>query len=205
MASRGIKQRRAGKKKAEVPKPEQQESAGNKLSLVYKRFCEELVAHPSLEAKATYKKIYRCSDKAAEAGSSRLMKNPQIQAYITELKNKRAERTQITADKVLQELARMAFSNISDYLTFGPGGVILKDSEKLTEGQLACISQISEHETERGAKRLSFKLYDKIKALELIGNHLAMFDKDRNRDADKEKTPKVIKYPITPPGEKNEK
>jgi phage terminase small subunit len=98
---------------------------------------------------------------------------------------KRSKRTEITQDRVLQELAKVGFADIKDYLSFRTAlttvghddkgeriidyatVVQLKDSEEV-DG-----SVISEVSLKDGA--LKFKLHDKMKALQDIGRHLGMF------------------------------
>lgn len=155
-------------------------SAKDKLSDIHQRFCEELIANSSMDGKSTYKAIYQCSDKAAESGASRLMAKMEIQAYIAELQRQRSERTKITADLVLQELAKLGFSNISNYLTFDSSDVKLKSSNELSKDQLASIVEVSKSKSVTGHTSIRFKLYDKIKALELIGKHLSMFVENVN-------------------------
>ncbi|WP_213469940.1 terminase small subunit, partial [Paenibacillus dendritiformis] len=52
---------------------------------------------------------------ARKIGQENLTK-PDIQKAIQEAMDARAKRTEITADRVLQELAKIGFANITDYL-----------------------------------------------------------------------------------------
>lgn len=101
-----------------------------------------------------------------------------IQAAMAE----RSERTQITADGVLQELARLAFSDIRKVTTFGAAGVTIKESAEIDDATAAAISEVSETTTQFGGSR-KVKLHDKVKALELAGRHLGLFEKDKGPGA----------------------
>ncbi len=103
-----------------------------------------------------------------------------IQQEIQRLMDERAKKTEITAEKVLRELAKIGFSDVTDFVEFGQ-----QQTETETENANASHyikikpsadvdgSQIAEvRETRSG---LVFKLHDKTKALELIGKHLGMF------------------------------
>lgn len=114
------------------------------------------------------------SAKTAEVIGHENLRKPKIAEAVEKAMAERAKRTEITADRVLQELAKIGFANMSDYTTWGPRGVTLKDSSKLTPEQTAAISEVSETVTESGGS-IRFKLHDKISALEKIGRHLGMF------------------------------
>lgn len=77
-----------------------------------KRFCEEYLI--DLNATRAYLSAYPNAKKenAARASSSKLLTNPNIQQYISELQLKRSEDTGITAEKVIKELETMAFVEV---------------------------------------------------------------------------------------------
>ena len=116
--------------------------------------------------------------KSARSQGQRLLTNDDIAERIAELQQKREKRTEITADKVLQELAAIGFSDIGDFATWGAGGVTLKESSELKEGLTRVVESISEGE--EGKVRI--KLHNKLGALQKIADHLGMFD--RNDDDD---------------------
>jgi phage terminase small subunit len=124
---------------------------------------------------------------AASIGQENLNK-PEISAAITEAQSKRFQRLEITAERVLVELALIAFSNMLDYITVGPNGMVRVDLSRLTRDQAAAISEITVEEfTERtgededgkptfeNVKRVKFKLSDKRGALVDLGKHLKLF------------------------------
>ncbi|ENX01467.1 hypothetical protein F900_01834 [Acinetobacter modestus] len=93
-----------------------------------------------------------------------------------------AERTKITQDMVIKELAKIGFSNMLDYITITNGGDPVTDFSALTRDQAAAISEITVEEyTEgrgddaRNVKRTKFKLSEKRSALVDIGKHIGMF------------------------------
>jgi len=112
------------------------------------------------------------SKKTAGVQGEALLKKPEIAALVAKGKAERAERTKITADRVLQELARVAFSNIKDFVTFDSDGIVrIKNSEDLTPEQAACIAEVTQVYTEKSSS-FKFKLHDKLRALELVGKHV---------------------------------
>src|SRR5215469_1569992 len=56
------------------------------------------------------------SPKTAEVQASRLLRYAQVQAALKAAMEARSKRTQITADRVVTELAKLAFANLGDYL-----------------------------------------------------------------------------------------
>lgn len=106
----------------------------SKLTEKQKRFCEEYLI--DLNATQSYLRAgYKAkSNEIARVESHKLLTKPNIQQYIEELRAEQSKRTEITADKVLEELGFVAFNR-----------------------DIKCIGR------------------DKVKALELIGQHLEMF------------------------------
>ncbi len=142
-----------------------------------KRFVEEFVVDLNA-TKAAERSGY--SKKTARSIGSELLTFPDVREAIAEEMKKRSERTGITADMVLKELARLGFSNMSDYGKWGESGVTLTDSDTLTEEQTACVSEVSETTTKEGGT-IKFKLHDKRASLELLGRHLGIFEKDNTQ------------------------
>jgi phage terminase small subunit len=117
------------------------------------------------------------SKKTARAIACKLLTFADVQAAIASAQEKRAERLDITVDRVVQEYAKIAFSKISDYLSFGPKGVKLKDSLGMSDSALAAVLEVSERAaTEFDTRSISFKLHSKTSALEAVGRHLGMFN-----------------------------
>ena len=70
-----------------------------------------------LNATRAYKVAYpSCKkDEAAAVNGSKLLRNTKVAEYIQERMKEREKRTEITQDMVLQELAKIAFSNGTNY------------------------------------------------------------------------------------------
>jgi len=131
-----------------------------KLTAKRKRFVDEwLIDFNGTQAaiRAGY------SEKTAAATAARLLRNVNIQNEISRRQKDLQRRTEVTQERVVQELARLAFVDASV--------VCVTDFDKLTEDQRAAI---------QGVKPTNFgweiKLCDKLKALELLGRHIGMFN-----------------------------
>lgn len=90
-------------------------------------------------------------------------------------------RTEITQDIVLKELALIGFSDMRNYVDFGPEGVILKELYDISEKHSKAISEVLHSSSSEGTN-VKFKLYDKRAALVDIGKHLGMFVEKLNVD-----------------------
>lgn len=118
---------------------------------------------------------------AKQAGSENLSK-PDLAKAIEAAQAARAQRTEITQDRVLKELAKLGFANMQDYMSVTQEGEPFADLSKLTRDQAAAITEFTvEDFTEgrgddaRDVRRVKFKLADKRAALVDIGKHLGMF------------------------------
>lgn len=114
------------------------------------------------------------SIKTAGSKGHSLLKKVEIQAAIQESFRLRSVRTEITQDMVLKELATIAFADMAVYVEWGPSGLTLVASDTLPPDATRAVMEVSESITE-GGQNTKFKLFDKIKALELVGKHLGMF------------------------------
>ena len=120
------------------------------------------------------------SERTAYRIGAELLHKTSVAEAIAAGQAKRAQRVEITADRVVSELAKIAFADPRDLMEWGPDGVKLKASADLTEEQAASVAEVSETTTKDGGS-LKLKKHDKVKALELLGRHMGMFkDKVEN-------------------------
>lgn len=122
--------------------------------------------------KVAYPKVKK--DESARVNGSKLLTNTNVVVYIDKRMKEREKRTGITQDRVLQELAKIGFADITDFVIIEEKGnyctVKVKPTDKMPADKLGVIAGIKE-----GANGIEIKLNDKEKALELIGRHLGMF------------------------------
>jgi phage terminase small subunit len=87
------------------------------------RFVEEYL----VDLNATQAAIWSgYSAKGAEVRGSELLRKRKVAAKIDDLKRERSEWTRVTADRVLRELAVLAFSSIEDYTLDDDGRIVLR-------------------------------------------------------------------------------
>ncbi|MGN0585857.1 MAG: terminase small subunit [Oscillospiraceae bacterium] len=108
------------------------------------------------------------------------LKKPLIQEHISDLRAQQSKRTEITADRVLSELAAIAFADRTEIAKINDKGFVeFTPTDKLPKELKKVISGIKE-----GKFGIEVATADKVRALELLGKHLGIFDKrDDNSDA----------------------
>ncbi len=77
----------------------------------------------------------------------------------------------MTAAEVLKELAAIGSARADDYMTVEDGQLRLLDWSQLPREKLAAVAAV-----EKSSTGLKVKFYDKLKALELVGKIIGMFD-----------------------------
>ena len=112
-----------------------------------KRFCEEYLIDLNVTQSAIRAGY---SEKTAYSIGNENLKKPEIQNHISKLMEIQSRRTGITADKIIDELGKVAFAD-----------------------------------TEISGK-------EKIKALELLGKHLGMFDNKQSDTGNEAEIPKLM-------------
>lgn len=123
------------------------------------------------------------SEKTARAVGHENLTKPHIATEIQEAMHERAERTNITADRVLRELAKLAFSNLLDFFRLTCEGEPAVDLSNVTPEQAAALTELTVEDFKDGrgdeardVRRVKIKMADKRQALELLGRHLGLFD-----------------------------
>ncbi len=160
-----------------------------KLSPKQKRFVEEYI----IDLNATQAAIRAgYSEKTARSQGQRLLTNVDIENEIQRAMDKRSLRTEITADMVLREYAKIGFSNISDYLKVNSRETVV-DYKENEEGERSPVTEwvqsVELYDTDGIGKEkmdavaeikqtrdgIALKLHDKKGALDSIARHLGMF------------------------------
>ena len=162
----------------ETPKVEAVEPMGKEKGddgLTYKQ--RQFIAEYLVDLNATQAAIRAgYSKKTAGAIATENLTKPLISKAIQKALRERLDRTKMKADEVLLELGAIARSDILDYVNFGPGGVAVRDSSELTEGQSKALSSVAETFSQDGRSQFKFRTHDKIKALDLLAKHMKLYE-----------------------------
>lgn len=140
-----------------------------KLSEKQKRFVSEYLV--DLNATAAAKRA-GYSEKTAKSQGQRLLTKADIQAAIQKRQEKLRGKLEITQEMVLSELAAIAFANGTDFAQITRTGMVrLTPTEELPEDKRKAVASIKE-----GQYGTEIKTHDKVRALEMLGKHLGLFD-----------------------------
>lgn len=133
-----------------------------------KRFVEEYLI--DLNATQAAIRAGYSSESAKEIGCENLTK-PNIRAHIDKAMAERSRRTGVSADRVIQELAKLAFVNAAEVINTEDATLKRNAAPEDTAAiQSVKVKTFGEDGLER-----EIKMADKIRALELLGKHLGMF------------------------------
>ena len=158
----------------------------NELSIKQKRFVHEYLI--DFNATRAYKDAgyqYKNSKVATQLGS-RLLKNPKVKRFIDHVNEEKRKRCAITQDQVINELAKIAFADLKDYLEYRTEQTVVDYNEEgapiVDYQQIIDVIDSKEVDTSvvqevsvDNKGNFKFKLYDKQKALLDLGKHLGMF------------------------------
>jgi len=124
------------------------------------------------------------SKKTARAIGSRLLTRVDVAEAISAAKTRRREKSEITADQVIAELALIALSDLGEMVKVNEDGTVQAlPLDQLRPEARRAISEISQTSTERfdpetkgtvEKVRLGLKLHSKVKALELLMSHFGL-------------------------------
>jgi phage terminase small subunit len=136
-------------------------------------FAEEYAANPNA-TKAAIAAGY--SERSAGQIGERLLRNDEIASAVEKAKAERLKRIGVNGDRVLEELARLAFLDVRKL--YNADGS-LKRIDELDEDVAAAIAGLEvvslNNDGEQIGTLRKIKLADKLSALEKLGKYLGLF------------------------------
>lgn len=150
-----------------------------RLTEKQKRFADEYL----IDLNATQAAIRAgYSSKTAGEQASRLLKNAKVRAYIDERMAELSRRTGVNQERILRELARIAFVNAPDLINM-EDATIREDAAVDDMAAIASVRvKVIPTENGQGIER-EIRLADKIRALDLLGKRFAMWTERQQIDA----------------------
>jgi len=153
-----------------------------KLTPKQEKFCEYYIEYDNA-TKAAIAAGY--SQKTAYSIGDENLKKPEIKEYLKKRREILAAKIEVTQQMVLEELAKIGFSNIQDLME---EGFAFRDIIELEKNQAAAIESVKVKTTTRTfdgnsetTKEVTLKKFDKVKALEQLGKHLGFFEVDNKQ------------------------
>jgi phage terminase small subunit len=145
------------------------------LPLKQRRFVEEYLK--SANGADAYKRAgYKTkNNEVASRCAYDLLKKPDIANALDLLRRSRSIRSQITADRVLEEVARIAFADIGDIIMIdGHGRPRIRPSSELTDDARRSIQSVEIRASGEFAEVIKVKQHDKNAALFKLMEHLGI-------------------------------
>ena len=141
-----------------------------KLTAKQKRFVDEYFACGMNAKKAAILAGY--SEKTAKVIGAENLTKPNLAELISKRQEAAAEKLQCSADDIAQELHKLGFSNMANYMRVGKDGDPYLDFSALTREQAAALAEVTvddylegRGEDARTIRRVKFKLVDKRASL----------------------------------------
>lgn len=193
------KKKNKAKKKA-IAKDVEQVMNNPDLTDKQRLFCLYYVRY--FNATKAYQKAYGCSYETAMTNGSSLLRNTRIRDEIYRLKQNRLNREMLDEYDILQKYMDIAFSDITDYVTFGqetvpvmgPFGPIKVKNEETGKEEVmtkevnavrfresADVDGTLIAEVKQGKDGASIKLLDKMKALEWLTKYFEINPESKYR------------------------
>jgi len=136
------------------------------------KFCNEYL----IDLNATQAAIRAgYSNKTADTQGPRLLQNVGVRAYIDAEIAKQSRRTGINADRVVKELARVALIDPTKVINMD-NATVKDDASKDDTAAISSVRVKTSKGVGGDSVEREIKLNDKLKALELLGRHLGMFN-----------------------------
>src|SRR5476651_2007896 len=160
------------------------------LSHQQQRFCDEYLVHFN-----AFRAAVNAGYSPNTARKAELLHSPKVQCYLKDAMRKTQSRLQITHDMILNELAKIAFSNMGNYYD---EYAVLKPMNQLTNDEKAAISQYQildalDDQCQRIGELSKIKLHNKMAALDKIARHLGFYGV-----SPKSESPEVRKKVLSP-------
>lgn len=208
-------------KKRNVAKRKKEENSKNKKAIA--EAVDQVIDNPDLtdkqrlfclhyvrcfNATKAYQKAYGCGYDVANSEGYKLLVNPCIKEELQRLKQNRLNREMLDESDIFQKYMDIAFSDITDYVTFGQeevpvmamyGPVEIKDEEtgkKVPLTKRINVVKFKESsevdgtlitEVKQGRDGASIKLADRMKALDWLAEHMDMATEEQRAKIDQMK------------------
>lgn len=159
-------------------------TAEKPLTPKQERFCQEYLV--DLNAKQAAIRAGYSAKTAHSIGAENLTK-PEVEKRVTELRLELSNKTNVTKERVIEEYAKIAFFDIREIYDVDGGLINVKQIDDKSAGAIASIKATEEWgEDEEGNKTIvgtikEVKIFDKIRALQDLGKHLGLFEKDNEQ------------------------
>ncbi len=153
----------------------QQEDTVPELNEQHQMFADDWMNHGNATRAYRNAGYQPGTEGSARACASQLLARKDIQAYIRFHQKARSQRLKINADKVHEELGRIAFSDFFDAADFADGFLKVKDElPKAVRVTVASVKHKIKTNEKSEEKEIEVKLHDKMSALKVLAKFYAL-------------------------------
>lgn len=103
---------------------------------------------------------------------ARLMKRPEVQEALAGARKECSQRVNVTLDRIVEEIANVAFSDPRSVMSWNSEGVTIKPSSQLTAAEAACVSKVTETRAPDGSVIVKVELHDRNAAHDKLMRYL---------------------------------
>lgn len=154
------------------------------LSPAEARFVLAYVGNPVSAARCAREAGYNAASSSSKGAE--LMADHRVCAAIAQQMNRLQERTLVTKDRILMELAILSFSNVDHFVITDDGQLGLR--EGVPDYMMRAVQSIKRKITRKTDQEgnqyewveIEFKLWNKTEALRLAGQHYGMYTENLN-------------------------
>lgn len=160
------------------------------------RFCNEYLAN-NMNATKAYMTVYGVgNEKTARVNASRMLTNANVSEYLSSKQKVINDKVGIRQEDLAAELKKVAFTNITDFVTIedfvyivedpvtgddekkSQRIVIIKETSEISPENIGAISGIKQ-----GKYGIELTLHDKLRAIEMLSRHTGFFEKDNQQSS----------------------
>jgi phage terminase small subunit len=164
------------------------------LSPMMRRFVEEYPKDLN-GTRAAIRAGYSNTGQSGAARANWLLSQPKVIKALRKEFRRITWRNRIEQDRVLKEIAKIAYSNIADFVRWTETGVSMIPSKYLSRADTAVIKSIKETISAKSTT-LTFQLYDKPKALVTLCQYLGILDKADDKGKTQEEKAGEVKEAV---------
>lgn len=168
----------ARKKPPRPPAKAARRKTADKLTAKEAAFCQEYL----VDLNGTHAAIRAgYSKRTADVTAAKVLRRERVQKRLRGLMDKRNERLEVTQDRVVQELAVIAFASKADIMSIDDAGNVYVDPEKLlgpagkaVNGFVQDMIVSKDGDETVAIRRTRVTMHQKNQALRLLAEHLGM-------------------------------
>ncbi len=132
------------------------------------------------------------SAKSADSIATQLLRDPKVSAFIQSRRTKQLSAVDVSAERILKELARIGFSDLRKAITWGRRSAAMVPSTEMEEDTALAIQSIKVktkttrykdaegNDVETHMVELEPRMYGKLEALDKLARHAGLYKRDED-------------------------